>query len=57
MHDYLHLTRKGYQKWTEPFLEEIQNVLKNFLTADQASLGMVPSSQDIASMADVKDVN
>lgn len=53
MHDYLHFTRKGYQKWTEPILEDIQNLLKNFLTADQASLAMVPSSQDIASMADV----
>lgn len=39
MYDYLHLTKQGYQKWVEPLLEEVQTVLKNFLTADTASMG------------------
>ena len=39
MHDYLHFTRQGYQKWVEPVLEEIQTLLKNFLTADTVSAG------------------
>lgn len=37
MYDYLHLTRAGYRKLTEPLLEEIQTLLKNFLAADALS--------------------
>ena len=39
MYDYLHLTKQGYQKLFEPLVEEVQTVLKNFLTADTASMG------------------
>ena len=39
MLDYLHFTKKGYMKLVEPLSEEIQTLLKNFLTADTASLG------------------
>ena len=34
MYDYLHLTRRGYSKLAEPLLEEIQTLLKHFMTAD-----------------------
>jgi len=34
MYDYLHLTRAGYKKLAEPLLEEIQTLLKHFMTAD-----------------------
>lgn len=37
MYDYLHLTRAGYRKLFEPLLEEIQTLLKNFLSADALS--------------------
>ncbi len=37
MYDYLHFTQKGYLKFAEPLCEEIQSLLKNFLTADGAS--------------------
>lgn len=37
MYDYLHLTRAGYRKLTEPLLEEIQTLLKHFLAADALS--------------------
>ena len=39
MHDFLHLTKLGYQKLMEPLLEEVENLLKNFLTADKGSIG------------------
>jgi len=39
MYNYLHLSRTGIQKLAEPLLEEIEMLLKNFLTADSASLG------------------
>lgn len=38
MYDYLHLTRQGYRKLGEPLLEEIQTLLKNFLSADVISV-------------------
>jgi len=34
MYDFLHLTRAGYRKLAEPLLEEIQTLLKHFMTAD-----------------------
>lgn len=37
MHDYLHFTPTGYRKLMEPLVEEIENLLKNFMTADAAS--------------------
>lgn len=37
MYDYLHLSRSGIRKLAEPLLEEIETMLKNFLTADTAS--------------------
>ncbi|ESN96576.1 hypothetical protein HELRODRAFT_163653 [Helobdella robusta] len=37
MYDYLHLTRQGYRKLAEPLLDEIQTLLKNFLSADTIS--------------------
>lgn len=37
MYDYLHLTRQGYRKLLEPLLDEIQTLLKNFLSADAMS--------------------
>jgi platelet-activating factor acetylhydrolase IB subunit beta/gamma len=37
MYDYLHLSRRGIRKLAEPLLEEIETILKNFLTADTAS--------------------
>ena len=37
MYDYLHLSRRGITKLAEPLLEEIETILKNFLTADTAS--------------------
>lgn len=46
MTDYLHFTRRGYQKWTEPILEEVQTTLKNFFTADVASAGDVADAAD-----------
>ncbi len=39
MYDYLHFTKKGYQKLIEPLLDEVQTLLKNFLKADSASCG------------------
>ena len=39
MYDYLHFTKQGYQKLVEPLLEEVQTILKNFMTADTASTG------------------
>ncbi len=39
MFDYLNFTKKGYLKLVEPLSEEIQTLLKNFLTADTASTG------------------
>jgi len=39
MYNYLHLSRTGIPKLAEPLLEEIEMLLKNFLTADSASLG------------------
>ena len=39
MYDYLHLSRRGIQKLADPLLEEIETLLKNFLTADSASVG------------------
>ena len=39
MLDYLHLTKRGYQKLCEPLLDEIQTYLKNFIKADSASCG------------------
>ena len=39
MYDYLHLTRAGYQKFAEPILDEVETLLKNFMTADTASIG------------------
>jgi len=39
MYNYLHLSRSGIPKLAEPLLEEIEMLLKNFLTADSASLG------------------
>ena len=39
MYDYLHLTKTGFQKLSEPLLEEIETLLKNFLAADTASVG------------------
>lgn len=39
MHDFLHFTDAGYRKFVEPLLEEIQTLLKNFMTADTLSLG------------------
>ena len=39
MHDYLHFTKEGYQKLVEPLLDEVQVLLKNFLTADTISSG------------------
>ncbi|ELU09241.1 hypothetical protein CAPTEDRAFT_156453 [Capitella teleta] len=39
MHDYLHLTKRGYQKLAEPLLDEVQTLLKNFMQADVASVG------------------
>jgi len=41
MFDYLHLTRLGYSKLCESLLEEIQTILKNFLSADTGSVGDV----------------
>jgi len=43
MYDYLHFTRSGYSKLAEPLLEEIQTLLKHFMTADMTS----PSSPSI----------
>lgn len=37
MYDYLHFTKRGYQKLLEPLLDEIQMLLKNFIKADSAS--------------------
>jgi len=37
MYDFLHLTRAGYRKLAEPLLEEIQTLLKHFMTADVTS--------------------
>jgi platelet-activating factor acetylhydrolase IB subunit beta/gamma len=39
LYDYLHLSRTGIHKLAEPLLEEIEMLLKNFLTADSASVG------------------
>ena len=39
MYDFLHLTEAGYQKYVEPLVEEIQTLLKNFMTADALSVG------------------
>jgi len=39
MYNYLHLSRTGIPKLAEPLLEEIEMLLKNFLTADSASVG------------------
>jgi platelet-activating factor acetylhydrolase IB subunit beta/gamma len=37
MYDYLHLSRAGIRKLADPLLDEIESILKNFLTADTAS--------------------
>ncbi|XP_013392016.1 platelet-activating factor acetylhydrolase IB subunit gamma [Lingula anatina] len=34
MYDYLHFTQKGYRKLCEPLLEELQNLLKNFVKVE-----------------------
>lgn len=44
MYDFLHLTKRGYHKIMDPLLEEVQTLLKNFLTADVASTGDVDTN-------------
>ena len=39
MYDYIHLTKRGYQKLLDPLLDEVQTIMKNFMTADSLSLG------------------
>ena len=39
MYDFLHLTKRGYQKLTEQLIDEIESLLKNFMTADSLSQG------------------
>ena len=43
MHDFLHFTKQGYMKLVEPLLEEVETLLKNFMTADSLSQGDIVS--------------
>lgn len=38
MYDYLHPTQAGYQKLSEPLLEEIQNLLQEFMKVENTSI-------------------
>lgn len=41
MYDFLHLTASGFQKLTEPLVDELESILKNFMTSDTLSQGDV----------------
>ena len=38
MYDYLHLTKRGYQKLFEPIVEEVQNLLKTFVKVESTAV-------------------
>jgi len=44
--DFLHFTKKGYQKYMEPVLDELQMLLKNFSRTDAASVGDFDVTKD-----------
>ncbi|XP_071111272.1 platelet-activating factor acetylhydrolase IB subunit alpha2-like [Haliotis cracherodii] len=48
MHDYLHMTRRGYQKICEPLLEEIQNLLQTFVKVESTSVETVSMAGELA---------
>lgn len=51
MYDYLHLTKEGYQKIFEPLLDEVQNLVKDFVMVENTSLDSDSLAGDLATKA------
>ena len=44
MYDFLHMTASGCQKLAEPLVDELESILKNFMTSDTLSQGDIMTS-------------
>lgn len=51
MHDYLHLTKEGYQKLCEPLLDLIQDLAQDFVKVENTSLDSDSLAGDLATKA------
>lgn len=49
MYDYLHLTKRGYQKLCEPLLEEVQSMLQIFVKVENTSMETSSIAGELAS--------
>ena len=48
MHDFLHLTKEGYQKICEPLLDTIQDLSQDFVKVENTSLDSDSLAGDLA---------